>query len=226
MNNVQKSFRTKMNDVQHKNEHRSKMRWQVAGKRETKKEELKARLVAAGTDLIQEQGLKSLRARDIAERAGAALGGLYTVFDDLDGLILHVNSGTLKRLETALNTAVRPAAGIEETFLSLSLAYLRFALAERNLWSALFEHRMPEGVAVPEWHVAEHAFLIGLIAAPLARQLHDASPEDVAIRARTFFAAVHGVISLSLEGRFIGITPEVLEREVTALAGILARSGD
>ena len=190
----------------------------------TKKEDLKTRLVAAGTELIRDQGLKGLRARDIAERAGAALGGLYTVFSDLDGLILAVNSGTLKKLETALETAIAPRAGIEETFLNLSLAYLRFALAEKNLWAALFEHRMPEGVAVPDWHLAEHAFLIGLIAAPMAARMPDASGEDVAIRARTFFSAVHGVIAISLEGRFVGITPERLEQEVAALAGILARS--
>lgn len=196
----------------------------MGDKRQTKKEELKARLIAAGTDLIREQGLKGLRARDIAERAGAALGGLYTVFDDLDGLILHVNSGTLGRLETTLDAAAASSPGIEDTFLNLSLAYLQFALAERNLWSALFEHRMPEGVPVPDWHLAEHRFLIGLIAAPLAPHLPNASAEDVAIRARTFFSAVHGVISVSLEGRFVGITPELLEREVTVLARLLAQN--
>lgn len=193
-------------------------------KRQTKKQDLKSRLVAAGTALIQQQSLKGLRARDIAERAGAALGGLYTVFDDLDGLILAVNSGTLNRLEAALESAIPPEADIEATFLSLSLAYLRFALAEKNLWSALFEHRMPEGVPVPDWHLAEHAFLIGLIALPMAARMPDASADDIAIRARTFFSAVHGVIAISLEGRFVGITPDVLEREVAALARILAKS--
>lgn len=195
----------------------------MAGPR-TKKEDLKTRLVAAGTDLIRDQGLKGLRARDIAERAGAALGGLYTVFPDLDGLILTVNSGTLKRLEMALETAIPREAGIEDTFLNLSLAYLRFALAEKNLWAALFEHRMPDGVAVPDWHLAEHAFLIGLIAVPMAARMPDASAEDIAIRARTFFSAMHGVIAISLEGRFVGITPARLEQEVAALARILARS--
>lgn len=195
----------------------------MAGPR-TKKEDLKTRLVAAGTDLIRDQGLKGLRARDIAERAGAALGGLYTVFPDLDGLILAVNSGTLKRLETTLETAIPREAGIEDTFLNLSLAYLRFALAEKNLWAALFEHRMPDGVAVPDWHLAEHAFLIGLIAVPMAARMPEASAEDIAIRARTFFSAVHGVIAISLEGRFVGITPARLDEEVAALARILARS--
>lgn len=198
----------------------------MSDKRQTKKEELKARLIVAGTDLIRQQGLKGLRARDIAERAGSALGGLYTVFDDLDGLILHVNSHTLQRLEATLNAAISSTADIENTFLSLSRAYLHFALAERNLWAALFEHRMPDGVPVPDWHLAEHTFLIGLIAKPLASHLPNASAEDVAIRARTYFSAVHGVISVSLEGRFVGITPELLEREVTALARLLAHNAN
>ncbi|MBP1876074.1 hypothetical protein J2Z19_005823 [Ensifer adhaerens] len=44
------------------------------------------------------------------------------------------------------------------------------------------------------------------------------------IGARTFFSAVHGVISVSLEGRFAGITPELLEREVTVLTRLLAHN--
>ena len=193
-------------------------------RRQTKKEDLRNRLIAAGTELIQEQGLKGLRARDIAERAGSALGGLYTVFEDLDALILAVNSGTLKRMEAALSSAIQSSAGIEDAFADLSIAYLRFALSDRNLWFALFEHRMPEGVAVPDWHLAEHAFLIGFIATPLSRHMQDAGPQDAAIRARTIFAAIHGVIAISLENRFIGITPERLEQEVRTLALLLARN--
>lgn len=193
-------------------------------RRQTKKDDLRNRLISAGTDLIRDQGLKGLRARDIAERAGAALGGLYTVFEDLDGLVLAINSATLKRMEAALSNAIQSSAGIEETFADLSLAYLRFALSDRNLWFALFEHRMPEGVAVPDWHLAEHAFLIGFIAAPLSQHMPNAMPQDVAIRARTIFAAIHGVIAISLENRFIGITPERLEREVATLASVLAKN--
>jgi hypothetical protein len=40
------------------------------------------------------------------------------------------------------------------------------------------------------------------------------SAEDRAIRARTLFGAVHGVISISLEARFVGLPPERLEREL------------
>jgi AcrR family transcriptional regulator len=190
-------------------------------KRQDKKDALKARLLAAATDLVAEQGLKGLRARDIAERAGVALGSLYTVFDDLDALILHINSATLRRMEADLRAAMVAEATPRESFRNLTRAYLRFALDRTSLWAALFEHRMPEGVPVPDWHLQEHAFLIGLIAAPLAALMPEASDLDIALRARTFFGAVHGVLTISMEARFIGISPERLEIELLALADML-----
>jgi AcrR family transcriptional regulator len=190
-------------------------------KRQDKKDALKRRLIAVATDLVCEQGLQNLRARDIAEKAGVALGSLYTVFDDLDALILHVNSATLRQMETELRAALIAGDTPRESLRSLTRAYLLFALEKTSLWAALFEHRMPEGVAVPEWHLQEHAFLIGLIAAPLAALMPNVSEADIALRARTFFGAVHGVLTISLEARFIGISPERLEIELLALADIL-----
>lgn len=40
------------------------------------------------------------------------------------------------------------------------------------------------------------------------------SAEDRAVRARTLFGAVHGIISITLEARFVGLPPERLEREL------------
>lgn len=194
----------------------------MTGKRAAKREDLKERLIAAAYELVEAHGLKSLRARDIAEKAGCALGGLYTVFPDLDALVLHVHSRTLRAMDIALRQSVPASASVRGTFKHLALGYLRFARENYNLWSALFEHRLPEGARMPEWLQAEQAFLIRLIAVPLASAMPDASEEELVLRARTLFGAVHGVVSISLEDRFIGIAPEKREDEVSSLADILA----
>lgn len=190
-------------------------------KRSARREELRARLVAAARDLIAEQGLAGLRARDIAERAGCALGGLYTVFADLDDLILHVNSRTLGEMERTLTSAAS-GRGDVPAFEALALGYLEFARQKARLWSALFEHRMPEGVPVPAWHLQEHVFLVGLIIEPLSAILPALPQEVLVTRARTLFAAVHGVIALSLDNRYVGLPPDALEEEVRTLARVLA----
>lgn len=193
----------------------------MSEKRTSKREDLRLRVLDAASQLIAEQGLQGLRARDIAERAGCALGGLYTVFADLDDLILHVNSRTLGDMEKTLTEAAA-VRGDAPPFEVLALAYLGFARQKARLWSALFEHRMPEGVAVPDWHLQEHVFLVGLIIQPLSAILPDLSQEDLVIRAKTLFAAVHGVIALSLDNRYVGLPSAALEDEVRALARALA----
>ncbi len=47
----------------------------MAGRREEKREDLKARLIYAARNRIADHGLANLRARDITQDAGCALGG-------------------------------------------------------------------------------------------------------------------------------------------------------
>ena len=202
----------------------------MAGKREEKREGVKAALIEAARTRISMHGLAGLRARDVTADAGVALGSLYNAFQDLDELVLHVNSITLGQLGAALGDAAMSAGGPEDRLRALARGYLHFALENRTLWAALFEHRMPEGRAVPDWHLAEHAVLFRHIVEPLAQLEPDLPEEQLILRARTAFAAVHGIVAISIEERFIGLPKDQLEAELdrfTALlaAGVKARRG-
>ncbi|MET0259446.1 MAG: TetR/AcrR family transcriptional regulator, partial [Methylobacterium sp.] len=77
--------------------------------RVNRREALRERILTAAEARIVAGGVSELRARDVMADAGAALGGLYNAFDDLDDVVLHVNSRTLGRLEAALTAARRDA---------------------------------------------------------------------------------------------------------------------
>jgi AcrR family transcriptional regulator len=186
----------------------------MAGKRELKREDLRTRLIEAAHARIAANGLAALRARDVTQDAGCALGALYTAFADLDELVIHSNALTLAALEESMALAEVRDHSPTDRLRNLARGYLAFAVANRNLWKALFEHHLPEGREVPQWHLEQHLFLMSLIAEPLAELQPGMSPEDRAIRARTLFGAVHGVISISLEARFVGLPMERLEREL------------
>ncbi|WP_275786001.1 TetR/AcrR family transcriptional regulator [Pararhizobium gei] len=203
----------------------------MSGRREEKREDLRARLIEAARNRIAADGLTNLRARDVTQDAGCALGGLYTVFADLDDLIFHVNSGTLKSLEATFALAEVKDRTPTDELRNLARGYLTFAVNHRHLWKALFEHRLSEGRESPQWHLDEHLFLMDVIAAPLVDLQPGLSAEERASRARTLFGAVHGVISISLEARFVGVPTEKLERELddfvlTIAAGSKARQKD
>jgi AcrR family transcriptional regulator len=194
----------------------------MRNKREEQREGLKTRLIDAAEARIAAQGLEGLKARDVTADAGCALGGLYTAFDDLDRLVLQVNSRTLARLGAALQATV-VGQGPKETMAALAQGYVQFAVQNFRLWSALFTHRLPDGIEAPDWHRIEHAVLITQIIAPLAQLRPDLNGEALQQRARTVFAAVHGVVMLALTARFVSTPPEVLPAEVAALVDAMTR---
>ena len=193
----------------------------MAGKREALRELLTQKLLDAATRRIERNGLDSLRARDITDDAGCGLGTIYKCYRDLDDLVLHVNSNTLARLAGALDASAAGTTTPREKLTAFALAYLNFARNNRNLWFALFDHRMPEGVEVPDWHLQEHAGLFGALAGSLSSLQPDIDEAKLMTRARTVFAAVHGVIALSLQDRFIGVPGDELEGELEALVSQL-----
>lgn len=192
----------------------------MTSNREKKRADLKRRLIEAAEAEIAAHGLAGLKARAVTTRAGCALGALYTAFEDLDMLVIEVNSRTLARLGAALGTDL-PQDTPESALQALAARYADFAVANRPLWLALFEHRMSEGREVPDWHRRDHAVLVELIVPQLARLRPDMSPEALALRARTTFAAAHGVIHLALQGRFVGVPMAALKSEIAGLVETL-----
>jgi AcrR family transcriptional regulator len=181
-----------------------------------RKADLRTRLIDAAEAEIADKGLLGLKARDVTQRAGCALGAIYNAVADLDELVMRVNSRTLLRLGQAL----APASGAvspEAVTLALADAYAIFALENRRLWSALFEHRLPEGSEMPDWHRQEHEVLIARIGAPLHTLRPDLPEEAIRLRVRTLFGAVHGVVHLALQGRLVGVPIPLLRQELAAL---------
>lgn len=186
-------------------------------KTNSKRDELRTRLIEAAEEEIAELGLSGLKARRVTQKAGCALGALYNAVSDLDGLIILVNSKTIHRLGARLEAAAQNAKTPEATLQALSATYVTFAMSERNLWFAAFNHRLPDGQHLPDWHQREYLDLIKHLAQPLADLLPTLDADAIGQRAQTLFASVHGVVHLSLNGQFVGAPLETLPGEVSNL---------
>lgn len=195
----------------------------MSDNRDAKRDALRTRLIEAAESELAEHGMQGLKARNVTKKAGCALGGLYNVVPDLDGLIILVNSKTLARLGGQLQDAVPSNASPQEAIQQLAQAYVIFAMAEPHLWFAAFNHRLPEGQELPLWHQEEYMILTQNIAMPLAKLVPDLSLQAAALRAQTLFAAVHGVVHMSLNGQFAGAPRDHLQAEIKALVTALTR---
>lgn len=198
---------------------------------QSKRDDLRRRLLDVTTARIEKAGLLSLRARDVTQDAGCALGALYTAFEDLDGLILAVNAQTLQALDQQMEQAISSQGDAGQRLRVLGQTYLAFALAHEKLWRALFEHKFPDNRPLPEWLMANQVQLLSRIASPLADLLPDFNEQELLLRTRTMFAAVHGIVSISLDNRFVGLPTDTLGHEVDnfillLLAGLLVSKNE
>lgn len=198
---------------------------QEESRRDRKKLQRRALLVAIGRRLIAAKGLRSLKVRDIAEAAECSIGSVYNEFGDFDGLILTVNRETVQALTTRLKAV--PTDDPVSQLHGLADAYLGFATEHANLLRALFEHRMEDDRPFPEDILAMVMDAFALMHAPLVRLLPDRDASDVALLSRMMFSAVHGIISLGLEERMVAVPPEQLRERLgqfidTHLAGLVS----
>jgi len=183
-------------------------------------------LIAAAEKRICDNGLSSLKARDLAADIGIALGGLYNIVADMDALLLLVSSRTLGRLgdSAAERTGHLPMRTREEAIerlVAVAHTYLDFARKNLPLWRMVFELRVDS--PLPDWAAQDQLRLFRHIAEPLKVIMPNLDTIALTVRARTLFAAVHGIISIGLEERLIAVPPQKLADEIAWLTRAACR---
>lgn len=184
---------------------------------------LRDRLTVIAEARIAADGLRALRARDLAAEAGCAVGAIYNVFGDLDDLVLTVNARTFRRMGATV-AAAREQAGVTGAaeLVVMAQAYHHFAARNFNLWRALFDLERPTDEAAPAWYLAEMGRLMEQIERPLAQLFPAMSPNDRNLTTRAFFSAVHGIVLLGLDRASAGVPVAEIDR---MLALVLAPTG-
>lgn len=186
-------------------------------KSEERREKLRLDLIESAERHIADHGLAGLKARTLARDVGCALGAIYNVFPDMDALTIAVNSRTLARLDREIakfTNVVDQQDAPEETMVGLALAYLQFASDHTNLWSALFDFGMQSNKPTPDWHLDEHLRLIGYIVDVLNKISPSISEDRVWTLARALFSAVHGIVQLGLEERYLAVPRAELQQQI------------
>jgi AcrR family transcriptional regulator len=183
--------------------------------------ELREALLAAASQAVAERGFGALKARELAAQVGCAVGSIYNVFPDIDALALSVKARALDRLESEIIGEIGPfeAHGPEAAaarFLDLGRVYLAFAARNWRMWSSMFAHGGGGSEALEAYMLRLDAILTN-IEQPLGALLPNLDAESRRKLTRTLFAAVHGVVSLGLDGKLGPISLDALQEQVRML---------
>jgi len=162
--------------------------------------ELEALIIAAGHALLAETGYAGFSAREVAKRVGYSVGTLYNVFESHDDLMLAINTRTF--VEWAAWIAGRLDQAGEDRIAVLVDSYFDFAAANRNLWMAIYDHRLPEGAPFPDRYAQDRRTLTVIVEREIARVLPPERVDRAPALTRSLLATVHGHCVFALNGTF------------------------
>ncbi len=184
----------------------------------------KEALILAAEKRIEKEGLAGLRARELAQDVGIALGAIYNLVPDLEELRFHVTLRGLRRLDAVLEAAIAACddPGPVATLNAIASGYLAFARENENLWRCIFTYLGPDSKAVPEWLIAEQQRLFSRLLAPLAALMPDSTHEERQLFAFTLFTAAHGVIDMALQNRIFAVPQERLQGQLRFLLNAIS----
>lgn len=182
--------------------------------------------LAAAQRLAEEEGLRGLTARRVMREIGYTIGTFYKLFSNFDELVLTLNGTTLDALYEACASV--PLDGTPEDGLrELARRYIRFTREHKRRWSVLFEHQLPDGQQLPDWHHQKINRLLGLIKTILAPLFPSGRDAELAHSARVLWSSLHGICSLETANKLVNTeTVEALSNTLIEnyLAGLRYRT--
>lgn len=171
------------------------------------KEETSERVIEIAQRLLEEGGVPNLKARTIAQEAGIAVGSIYNMFVDLQGLHRAVNMRLLDELARRGAGAMMALArsgttDTRERLLALAQAYLGFVQQHPGAWTALLAYNRGKlNSAEPDAYLDRLDGLFEIIARVLAEGEPQLPPESVRRIARALWSSVHGIVTSGYAAR-------------------------
>lgn len=163
-------------------------------------DELRHLLVSTGHALMAETGYAKFSGRAVAKRAGYSVGTIYNVFGSLDGLLCAINTHTFALWAAHLQAQLADAG--EDRIASLVRGYFSFALDNPHIWSAIYEHKLPEDQGLSQEDLEGRASLTLVVEEEVRRALPATIDLDISRYARSLIASVHGHCSYVVSGSF------------------------
>ncbi len=180
--------------------------------------DLRAALVSAALELLEEGGATEFSLRAAARRAGVAPSAPYRHYADRDALLSAVAAVGYRELAEHLATA-HPSPSTPDDLAAVAVAYVRFALQRPALFRVMFGEPCDRDSGE---RVAATAAIAAYVGAIVERCFPAADPEALST---AIWALVHGLAFLHLDGKLDSSPPDaVADRVSAAVQAVLTMS--
>ena len=181
--------------------------------------DLRAAMVRAALDSLEDGGERALSLRAVARRAGVSPAAPYRHYSDRQALMSAVAAVGYRELGERLSAA-HPSPSTPEQLASVAIAYVQFALERPALFRLMFGEQCDRD---SDERVAATAAVSLYVRQIVERSFPEANAEALSM---ALWALVHGLASLHLDGKLDASSPSVVADQVraaiNALLGVVA----
>src|ERR1700722_2514688 len=162
--------------------------------------EFREKLCEAATRLFAQHGADGFTMRMLAAEVGCATMTSYRYFKDKDELLAAVRARAYDRFSQALEAAAQAPGDSRAKSAAVGEAYVAFALANREAYRLMFEMSPQDSSRFPD--LARAAARAGGTMTGYVRAMIDDGvlKGDPLMIGRMFWAGIHGVVQLELNG--------------------------
>jgi AcrR family transcriptional regulator len=180
--------------------------------------DLRAALLDAAMEVLEQDGATALSLRAVARRAGVSPAAPYRHYADREALVSAVAAVGYLDLAERLGAA-HPAPSTAEQLADVAVAYVRFAIERPALFRIMFSEPCDRD---NDERVAATAAVTLYLREIVARAFPDSDPEALA---PAIWALVHGLAFLHLDGKLDAADPAAVDAHVSdAVAAVLGAS--
>lgn len=186
------------------------------------KDDVRAGILNASLQLMNEGGLGALSMREVARRAGVSHQAPYHYFQDREAILAELAGEGFDQLYDYMISAVGLARDRTAKSRAMGEAYIRFALNHPELFRLMFRNEMCDLSRYPEAKAkAEKCFNVPVEILGASGTLDDkANPDLVPVIAS--WSIAHGLATLLLEGKLRESFGETLDQKEAAANRVLA----
>lgn len=174
-------------------------------RRERERAELRQQILLAAREIASQEGWQAVTLRKVAERIEYSHAAIYAYFDNKKALLFALLIEGFALLRDELRRAQRVPGTPDDLLQRIALAYWNFAHAHPELYQVMNGlDGVPFGTGQTPIEARESFAQLQQAVVRVLEQSADLSHIDVNREVDMFWAALHGLVSLSLAGRLAG----------------------
>lgn len=145
-------------------------------------------IINAAYEIVREEGMKKLTARNVAQRLGTSVQPIFRAFVNMEDLEEMV----MEKIKNTYREYIMNSISIDDALMGTVMAYIQFAKEEKNLFQIL---HMSERYAFQEAKDISNVDINVEIVKVIA-QMESMTMEEAALLYQATFFTAHGIASL------------------------------